>query len=216
MNNTGPGCGVVRRFGVAAAAIFALATISQRARRCRWPALLRYPRQKHAADGLTTCGPTRRWGWWPRTGIPWRRLHGGGFHGGGFHGGGFRGGGFHGGGFRAGGFAVHGGGYRYGGFHRFHHGGYRYAHRPLSSTGIITSIGGSIRTVVLLSNYYYLPPLPDHLDLLWTAQDLPLSAVVAPSLPVLVSRTAGCEMKQAPARAPGVHRVMSDAINPSP
>jgi hypothetical protein len=122
---TGLGCGVVRRLGVAAAAIFALATVSQRAEALSLASLAAVPAAKHAADGLTTV--VRHGG---GGGGHGGGFHGGGFHGGGFHGGSFRGHGFHGGGFRAGGFAVHSGGYRYGGFHRFHHGGHRYAYRP--------------------------------------------------------------------------------------
>jgi len=123
--------GLVRRLGVAAAAIVALSVGSQqRAEALSLASPGTVPAAKYATDALTT--QVRHGG------------HGGGFHGGGFrggggfHGGGFRGGGFHGGGFRGfhgGGFraapAFHGGFHRHhGGYHRFHGGGYRYGYRP--------------------------------------------------------------------------------------
>ncbi|MGL3211982.1 hypothetical protein [Bradyrhizobium sp. BR 1433] len=112
--------GLVRRLGVAAAAVFALSVASQqRAEALSLVSPGTAPAAKSAADAMTTQV----------------RHGGGGFRGGGFHGGGFHGRGFHGGGFRAAP-AFHGG-YRYGGFHRhyggyhrFYGGGYRYGYRP--------------------------------------------------------------------------------------
>jgi hypothetical protein len=99
-----PGRGLVRRLGLAAAAVFALAAASQqRAEALSLASPGTAPSVKYAIDGLTT-----------------EVRHGGG-HGGG---GGFRGGG--GGGFRGGG-GFHGGGYR--AARVFHGGGYRYGYR---------------------------------------------------------------------------------------
>ena len=47
---TGLGCGVVRRLGVAAAAIFALATVSQRAEALSLASPAAVPAAKHAAE----------------------------------------------------------------------------------------------------------------------------------------------------------------------
>lgn len=139
MTNANPRYGVVRRLGIATAAMLALAAVSpQRAEALSLATPGTVPSAHRTTDGLKT---EVRFG-----------GHGGGHHGGGgfrggggFHGGGFRGGGaaFHGGGFRGGGVAFHGGGYRaaplyhgggyrYGGFRRAYHGGYPYAyhHRP--------------------------------------------------------------------------------------
>lgn len=129
MTISDPGRGLVRRLGLAAAAIIAFtATSQQRAEALSLASPGTAPSAKHAADGMT---------------IQVRGGHGrggGGFHGGGggFRaGGGFRGGGaaFHGGGFRGGAVAIHrggfraapvfrGGGLRYSGIR---HGGYRVA-----------------------------------------------------------------------------------------
>ena len=100
MRISDPGRGVVRRLGVAAAAVFALAASSpQRAEALSLASPGTAPSAKYATDGVTT---QVRGG-----------HHGGG--GGGFRGGG-GGGGFHGGGgFRGGGAVVHGGGFRGGG-----------------------------------------------------------------------------------------------------
>ena len=105
MTISGPGRGLVRRLGVAAAAIFALAAASQ-ARRGAVAGQSRCgaggeTRSRRTDDG----GPTRRrwwrpWRrrfsrrWWRRLSrrwrLPWRWFRGGGVA---FHGGGFRGGG---------------------------------------------------------------------------------------------------------------------------
>jgi hypothetical protein len=120
MNMTNPGRGLVRRLGLAAAAIFVLSAVAQQSAEAlslASPGMV--PVAKSAADGL-------------KTEVRGGHGGGGGGHGGGgFHGGGggFHGGGaaFHGGGFRSGGVAFHGGGYRYGGFRGHHFGGYGYA-----------------------------------------------------------------------------------------
>ncbi|MEH2504856.1 hypothetical protein V1290_003667 [Bradyrhizobium sp. AZCC 1578] len=142
-----PGRGLVRRLGVTAAAVFALAAASQqRAEALSLATPGTAPSAKYATDGLTTevqhRSPTIGGGF--RGGGGGGGFAGGGFRGGGgggFHGGGFRGGGaaFHGGGFRGGGAAFHGGGFRGGGLaiHRggfrpapvFHGGGPRFVHR---------------------------------------------------------------------------------------
>jgi hypothetical protein len=134
----------VVRWGLAAAAIFALSAASgQRAEALSLINPGAAPAAKHVSDGLTNevkggHGGGRGGGGGFRGGGA--AVHGGGFRGGGaaFRGGGFRSGGavFRGGGYRAGhvvrggGFrAAHvyrGGGYRYGGYH---HRGYRFAHR---------------------------------------------------------------------------------------
>ncbi|MBR0898718.1 hypothetical protein JQ616_27490 [Bradyrhizobium tropiciagri] len=110
--------GLLRRLGVAAAAVLALSIASQQraeALSLASPGIV--PAARSAADAMTTQV----------------RHGGGGSHGGGgFHGGGFHG--FHGGGFRAapafhGGYR-HGGFHRhYGGYHRFYGGGYGYGYR---------------------------------------------------------------------------------------
>jgi hypothetical protein len=109
-----PGRGLVRRLGLAAAAIIAFtATSHQRAEALSLASPGTAPAAKYATDGVT---------------IQVRGGHHGG-GGGGFHGGGgFRGGGgFHGGGgFRGGGAAFHGGGFRGGGV-AIHRGGFRAA-----------------------------------------------------------------------------------------
>jgi hypothetical protein len=108
MNMTNPGRGLVRRLGLAAAAILVLSAASQQSAEAlslASPGMV--PVAKSAADGLKT---------------EVRGGHGGG---GGGHGGGAA---FHGGGFRSGGVAFHGGGYRYGGFRGHHFGGYGYGH----------------------------------------------------------------------------------------
>ena len=102
-------CGLLRRLGVAAAAVLALSIASQqRAEALSVASPGTVPAAKSAADAMTT---------------QVRHGGGGGHGGGGFHGGGFHGGGFHGGGF-------HGGGYRYGyrPYYRrhFHHRRYFY------------------------------------------------------------------------------------------
>ena len=110
--------GLLRRLGVAAAAVFALSIATQqRAEALSLVSPHTVPVAKSAADAMTTQV----------------RHGGGGSHGGGgFHGGGFHG--FHGGGFRAapafhGGYR-HGGFHRhYGGYHRFYGGGYGYGYR---------------------------------------------------------------------------------------
>ena len=107
-----------------------------------------------------------------------------------------------------------GGGYRYGGFHRFHHGGTATPTGP-TSTGIITSIGGSIYAPSYYYPNYYYPYR--HCRIIWTYYGPRKICRYRPwwrHHTVLVSRTAGCETKQAPARAPVVHRVMSDASIP--
>ncbi|WP_166300545.1 hypothetical protein [Bradyrhizobium sp. 2S1] len=108
--------GLVRRLGVAAAAVFALSiSAQQRAEALSLASPGTVLAAKSAADAMTTEV----------------RHGGGGGHGGGGHGGG----GFHGGGFRAapafhGGFHRYGGIHRhYGGYHRFYGGGYRYGYR---------------------------------------------------------------------------------------
>src|SRR3979411_2902110 len=107
MTTSNPGRGLVRRLGLAAAAIFVLAASSQqRAEALSLASPGTAPSAKVATDGSM---------------IQVRGGHGGGGGGGrgggGFHGGGggFHGGGFHGGGFHGGGFH---GGLRGGGFHR--------------------------------------------------------------------------------------------------
>lgn len=134
-----PGHGVVRRLGVTAAALLALAaTSSHRAEALSLASPGTAPAAKSAIGDLTTevrGGHGGGGGGFRGGGGGGFRGGGGGFHGGGFHGGGFRGGGaaFHGGGFRGGGFAVHRGGFRAapvfrGGGMRY---GYRHAyHRP--------------------------------------------------------------------------------------
>jgi hypothetical protein len=118
MPTSNPGRGLVRRRGLAAAAILVLAASSQqRAEAVSLASPGTAPAAKVATDGSM---------------IQVRGGHGGG----GFHGGGV---GFHGGGFRAGP-AFHGGGYRaapvfrgggYGGYRAVHYGGYRQAYfRP--------------------------------------------------------------------------------------
>ena len=147
MSISDPGRGLVRRLGVTAAAVFALAAASQqRAEALSLASPGTAPSAKYATDGLTTQVQHRggMGGGGFRGGGGGGGFHGGGFRGGGgggFHGGGFRGGGaaFHGGGFRGGGAAFHGGGFRGGGMaiHRggfraapvFHGGGHRFAHR---------------------------------------------------------------------------------------
>ncbi|ERF82091.1 hypothetical protein JQ559_21995 [Bradyrhizobium viridifuturi] len=127
-------CGLLRRLGVAAAAVLALSIASQqRAEALSVASPGTVPAAKSAADAMTTQVRHGGGGGHGGGGFHGGGFHGGGFHGGGFHGGGFRG--FHGGGFRAAP-AFHGG-YRYGGFHRhyggyhrFHGGGYRYGYRP--------------------------------------------------------------------------------------
>ena len=124
MTISDPGRGVVRRLGLATAAILALAAASQqRAEALSLASPGTAPSAKYATDGLTT-----------------EVRHGGGGGGGGRGGGG----GFHGGGHRGGGAVFHGGSYRAapvfrgGGFRAapvFHGGGYRYGvrhayHRP--------------------------------------------------------------------------------------
>ncbi len=134
MTTSNPGRGLVRRLGLAAAAIFVIAASSQQpAEALSLASPGTAPSTKAATDGAM---------------IQVRGGHGGGHGGGGFHGGGggfhggggFRGGGgFHGGGFHGGGFRAaptfraapvfRGGGY--GGYRAFHHGGYRQAYyRP--------------------------------------------------------------------------------------
>ena len=134
-----PGRGLVRRLGVTAAAVFALAAASQqRAEALSLASPGTAPSAKFATDGLTT--EVRHGG---HGGGGFRGGGGGGGFrggGGGFHGGGFRGGGaaFRGGGFRGGGVAIHRGGFRAGPVFRgggfraapiYRGGGYRYAYR---------------------------------------------------------------------------------------
>jgi hypothetical protein len=120
------GRGLVRRLGLAAAAVFVLAATSQqRAEALSLASPGTAPSAKFATDGTTI---QVRGGHHGGGGGGFRGGGGGGFHGGG----GFRGGGaaFHGGGFRGGGVAIHGGGvraapvFRGGGFRT---GGYRVA-----------------------------------------------------------------------------------------
>src|SRR3954470_6902421 len=107
MTTSNPGRGLVRRLGLAAAAIFVLAASpQQRAEALSLASPRTAPSAKVATDGAV---------------IQVRGGHGGGgCHGGGGGGGGFRGGGgfhgggggFHGGGFRGGGIGIGGGGFR--------------------------------------------------------------------------------------------------------
>ena len=139
MSISDPGRGLVRRLGVTAATLFALAAASQqRAEALSLASPGTAPSAKFATDGLTT--EVRHGGHGGGGGM--RGGGGGGFRGGGFHSGGFRGGGaaFHGGGFRGGGFAIHrgggfrsapvfrGGGYRYGYRHVYHRPYFRHRH----------------------------------------------------------------------------------------
>jgi hypothetical protein len=111
------GRGVVRRLGLAAAAVLALSAVPQRAEALSLINPGAAPTAKAASGGLT---------------MEVRGGHGGG--GGGSHGGG--GGGFHGGGFHSAGAVFHGGGFRagpvfHGGGYRssgLRYGGYRFAH----------------------------------------------------------------------------------------
>jgi len=123
MTRSDSGRGLVRRLGLAAAAILALAVASQhRAEALSLASPGTAASAKSVTDGLTTQVRGRGGG---------GGHGGGGFHGGG--GGGFRGGGgfhgggaaFHGGGFRSGGVAIHGGGFR--AAPAFHGGGIRYS-----------------------------------------------------------------------------------------
>src|SRR5882724_7813984 len=104
-----PKRGLVRCFGVAAAAMLVLsAAASQRAEALSLINPGAASTAKYVSDGLTTE---------VRGGGHGGGGHGGGGHGGGGHGGGHGGrggGGFH-GGFHGGGAAVHGGGFRSGG-----------------------------------------------------------------------------------------------------
>ena len=126
MTISDPGRGLVRRLGLAAAAILALtAATQQRAEALSLASPGTAPSAKYATDGITTQVRGGHGG------------HGGG-GGGGFRGGGGGGGGFHGGGFRGGGAAFHGGGFRAapvfhgggGGYRAMHYGGYRQIYRP--------------------------------------------------------------------------------------
>lgn len=127
MTITDPGHGLVRRLGIAAAAMFAVAAASQqRSEALSLVSPGAAPSAKHASDGWVS--PVRA------PGAPGGGGGGGGFRAGGggapggFHGGGgFRGGGaaFHGGGFRGGGIAAPGGGFRAAPV--FRGGGYRAA-----------------------------------------------------------------------------------------
>ena len=132
MTNSDPRRGLVRRLGLAAAAIIALtAATQQRAEALSLVSPGTAPSAKFATDDMTTQVRGHGGG------------GGGGFRGGG-GGGGFRGGGggggFHGGGFRGGGAAFHGGGYRAapvfrggGGYRAMQYGGYRgyrHVYRP--------------------------------------------------------------------------------------
>ena len=124
-----PGCGLVRRLGVTAAAVLAFAAASQqRAEALSLASPGTAPSAKFATDDLTT---EVRHGGHGGGGGGFRGGGGGGFRGGGggFHGGGFRGGGaaFHGGGFRGGGVAIHRGGFRAAPV--FRGGGMRYGYR---------------------------------------------------------------------------------------
>src|SRR5215216_1730969 len=133
-----PGRGLVRRLGITAAALLAVAAAShQRAEALSLASPGTAPSAKFATDDLTT--EVRHGGHggggFHGGGGGGFRGGGGGFRGGGFHGGGFRGGGaaFHGGGFRGGGVAIHRGGFRAAPV--FHGGGMRYGvrhvyHRP--------------------------------------------------------------------------------------
>jgi hypothetical protein len=135
MTTSNPGRGLVRRLGLAAAAIFVLAASSQqRAEALSLASPGTAPSAKVAIDESMIQvrgghgGGGGRGGGGGGHGGGGFHGGGGGFHGGGFHGGGFHGGGFHGGGFRAAP-VFHGGGY--GGYRAFHHGGYRQAYfRP--------------------------------------------------------------------------------------
>jgi hypothetical protein len=126
MTTSNPGRGLIRRLGLAAAAILVLAAGSQqRAEALSLASPGTAPSTKVATDGSMIQVRGGHGGGGFRGGGG--GFRGGGFHGGGFHGGGFRGGGFHGGGFRAA--HVYRGGY--GGYRAFHHGGYRHAYyRP--------------------------------------------------------------------------------------
>jgi hypothetical protein len=150
MSISDPGRGLVRRLGVTAAAVFALAAASHhRAEALSLASPATAPSAKYATDGLSIEVQHRGGGFRAGGGGGFRGgMGGGGFRGGGaaFHGGGFRGGGaaFHGGGFRGGGMAIHRGGFRAapvfrgGGYRvapafygRRHFYGYRHAHhRP--------------------------------------------------------------------------------------
>jgi hypothetical protein len=110
--------GIVRGWGLAAAAIFVLSVAAgQRADAMSPISAGGAPPSTHAAEGLIT--QVRGGGGHGGGGHGGGGHGGGGFHGGGFHGGGFHGGGFHGG--------FHGGGFHAG--HAFHGGGFRFAHR---------------------------------------------------------------------------------------
>ena len=232
-----PGRGLVRRLGVTAAAVFALAAASQqRAEALSLASPGTAPAAKYATDGLTT--EVRHGG----------HGGGGGFRGGG--GGGFRGGGrrrfrgggaaFHGGGFRGGGAAFHGGGiqrrlaqrvYRGGGFRaaRVYRGGGIATATVTPITGRISTTGATSIDASIAPAYYGYPLLlrlpapllPRGLDLLRAAQDLPLPSVASAPLaspllriPLLVRRA---ETKQAPGRAPVfVERQKISLLNPSP
>ena len=110
MNNGNPGRGLVRRLGLAAAAMLVLSAASQ---------------QRAEAVSLVTPGtaPLAR----QAAGGALTEVRHGGHGGGGSHGGG----GFHrGGGFHGGGAVFHGGGYRAAPVYRggYRYGGYRYAY----------------------------------------------------------------------------------------
>jgi hypothetical protein len=124
MTTSNPGRGLVRRLGLAAAAIFVLAVSpQQRAEALSLASPGTAPSAKVATEEAV---------------IQVRGGHGGGGHGHGGGGGGFRGGGgFHGGGGGFHGGVIHGGGFRaapvfrgggYGGYRAVHHGGYRQAY----------------------------------------------------------------------------------------
>ena len=228
MTISDPGRGLVRRLGLAAAAVFAFAATSQqRAEALSLASPGTAPSAKYATDGMTI--QVRGGHGHGGGGFRGGGGGGGGFRGGGgFHGGGgFRGGGaaFHGGGFRGGGVAIHGGGFRAapafraapvfrGGGLRYsgiRHGGYRVAphYRPISLPSQASLSPACLRAGLLrlpALPCLSAPLLPGGLDLLRAAQDLPLSPVassppLAPprALPVLVS---SAETKQAPAGAP--------------
>ena len=129
-----PRRGLVRGWGLAAAAVLALALPGQRAEALSLINPAAAPAAKHASDGLITDvrdGRPGHGGGGFRGGLGGGGFRGGGaaIHGGGFRGGGggaiFRGGG--GGGFRGGGVAIQGGGFR-GGGPAFHGGGLRAGH----------------------------------------------------------------------------------------
>ena len=171
---------------------------------------------------------------------------GGGFRGGGggFHGGGFRGGGaaFHGGGFRGGGMAFRGGGIRYGGA-AFRGGGYRagahLSRRRLSlqrlalwrlsprlspaalpSSAFSSPVLPAVLCAVLLLLLFLSAPLPDRLDLLWSATGSAGRGIAPIMAGVRLTGFTGeltrqsRETKQAPARAPVVHSAIDDHLIP--